>query len=183
MVIDCARRHGSDQDVALKQIQESGDLDINQSESPSVSDLVDQHRELPGALLPLLHAIQGEMGYVPDSAVPVIAKSLNLSRAEVHGVISFYHDFKTHPVGLHTVQICRAEACQSMGSRSLEAHAKDSLGIEYHETTADGNITLEPVYCLGNCACSPSIRINDAVHARVDPDRFDALVAGLGVHK
>ena len=129
--------------------------------------------------MPLLHAIQGDVGYVPDSAVPTIAKGLNLSRAEVHGVISFYHDFKTAPVGRHTVQICRAEACQSMGSRLLEAHAKDSLGIEYHETTADGNITLEPVYCLGNCACSPSIRINDAVYARVDADRFDDLVSGL----
>jgi formate dehydrogenase subunit gamma len=127
-----------------------------------------------------LHAIQGELGYVPESTVPAIATGLNLSRAEVHGVISFYHDFKTHPVGRHRVQICRAEACQSMGSRQLEAHAKQALGIDYHETTADGSISLEPVYCLGNCACSPSVRINDDIVARVDTARFDELVAKLG---
>ena len=155
-------------------------MGISQNEQQSISDLVDQHKDLPGALLPLLHAIQSEVGYVPDSAVATIAGGLNLSRAEVHGVISFYHDFKTQPVGRNTVQICRAEACQSMGSRLLEAHAKETLGIDYHETTADGNITLEPVYCLGNCACSPSVRVNDDIVARVDQDRFDELVANLG---
>lgn len=146
-----------------------------------ISGLVDQFKDLPGALLPLLHAVQSEVGYVPDSAVPVIAKGLNLSRAEVHGVISFYHDFKTHPVGRHSVQICRAEACQSMGSRLLESHAKEALEIDYGETTADGNITLEPVYCLGNCACSPSVRIDDRIYARVDQNRFDALITELSV--
>ena len=155
-------------------------MGISQNEQQSITDLVDQHKDLPGALLPLLHAIQSEVGYVPDSAVATIAGGLNLSRAEVHGVISFYHDFKTQPVGRNTVQICRAEACQSMGSRLLEAHAKETLGIDYHETTADGNITLEPVYCLGNCACSPSVRVNDDIVARVDQDRFDKLVANLG---
>ena len=155
-------------------------MGISQNEQQSITDLVDQYKDLPGALLPLLHAIQGEVGYVPDSAVATIAGGLNLSRAEVHGVISFYHDFKTHPVGRNTVQICRAEACQSMGSRLLEAHAKETLGIDYHETTADGNITLEPVYCLGNCACSPSVRVNDDIVARVDQDRFDELVDNLG---
>ena len=155
-------------------------MGISQNEQQSISELVDQHKDLPGALLPLLHAIQSEVGYVPDSAVATIAGGLNLSRAEVHGVISFYHDFKTHPVGRNTVQICRAEACQSMGSRLLEAHAKETLGIDYHQTTADGNITLEPVYCLGNCACSPSVRVNDDIFARVDQDRFDELVANLG---
>ena len=145
-----------------------------------ISHLVTQYQAVPGGLLPLLHAIQGELGYVPESTVPAIATGLNLSRAEVHGVISFYHDFKTHSVGRNTVQICRAEACQSMGSRQLEAHAKQALGIDYHETTADGSITLEPVYCLGNCACSPSVRINDDIVARVDAARFDELVAKLG---
>ena len=145
-----------------------------------ISHLVTQSQAVPGGLLPLLHAIQGELGYVPESTVPAIATGLNLSRAEVHGVISFYHDFKTHSVGRNTVQICRAEACQSMGSRQLEAHAKQALGIDYHETTADGSITLEPVYCLGNCACSPSVRINDGIVARVDAARFDELVAKLG---
>jgi len=146
-----------------------------------ISRLVDQFKDLPGALLPLLHAVQAEVGYVPDSAVPVIAKGLNLSRAEVHGVISFYHDFKTRPVGRHSVQICRAEACQSMGSRLLESYAKEALGIDYGETTADGNITLEPVYCLGNCACSPSVRVDERIYARVDQNRFDALITELSV--
>jgi formate dehydrogenase subunit gamma len=151
-----------------------------------ISHLVTRFKAVPGGLLPLLHAVQAELGYVPVSVVPSIAAGLNLSRAEVHGVISFYHDFKTQPVGRNTVQICRAEACQSMGSRLLEAHAKETLGIDYHETTTDGSITLEAVYCLGNCACSPSVRINDDVFARVDQDRFDELVAnvrGVGVKK
>ncbi|MBT6593702.1 formate dehydrogenase subunit gamma [Porticoccaceae bacterium] len=152
---------------------------MSQNEQQSISALVGQYTQLPGALLPLLHAIQSDLGYVPDSAVPIIAKGLNLSRAEVHGVISFYHDFKTTPVGRHTVQVCRAEACQSMGSRQLEAHAKQALGIDYGETTADGAVTLEPVYCLGNCACSPSVRIDDAIYARVDTDLFDDLMSGL----
>jgi len=154
-------------------------LGISQNEQQSISALVGQYTQLPGALLPLLHAIQSDLGYVPDSAVPIIAKGLNLSRAEVYGVISFYHDFKTTPVGRHTVQVCRAEACQSMGSRQLEAHAKQALGIDYGETTADGAVTLEPVYCLGNCACSPSVRIDDAIYARVDTDLFDDLMSGL----
>ena len=149
------------------------------SQQSQIASIVDQHRDLPGALLPLLHAIQAEFGFVPDDAVPVIASGLNLSRAEVHGVISFYHDFKTHPVGSHSVQICRAEACQAMGSRQLETHAKESLGIDYHQTTADGSISLEPVYCLGNCACSPSVRIDDRIYARVDREKFDSLVADL----
>ena len=154
-------------------------MGISQNEQQSISALVGQYTQLPGALLPLLHAIQSDLGYVPDSAVPIIAKGLNLSRAEVHGVISLYHDFKTTPVGRHTVQVCRAEACQSMGSRQLEAHAKQALGIDYGETTADGAVTLEPVYCLGNCACSPSVRIDDAIYARVDTDLFDDLMSGL----
>ena len=154
-------------------------MGISQNEQQSISALVGQYTQLPGALLPLLHAIHSDLGYVPDSAVPIIAKGLNLSRAEVHGVISFYHDFKTTPVGRHTVQVCRAEACQSMGSRQLEAHAKQALGIDYGETTADGAVTLEPVYCLGNCACSPSVRIDDAIYARVDTDLFDDLMSGL----
>jgi formate dehydrogenase subunit gamma len=155
-------------------------VETSAQKTADIGHLVTQFQSVPGGLLPLLHAIQGELGYVPESTVPAIATGLNLSRAEVHGVISFYHDFKTHPVGRHRVQICRAEACQSMGSRQLEAHAKQALGIDYHETTADGSISLEPVYCLGNCACSPSVRINDDIVARVDNARFDELVAKLG---
>ena len=145
----------------------------------NVDQLIEQFKTLPGGLLPLLHAVKHELGCVPDSVVGPIGKGFNLSRAEVHGVISFYHDFNTHPVGHHTVQICRAEACQSMGSRHIESHAKQSLGIDYGETTADGLITLEPVYCLGNCACSPSVRIDDDIHARVDQSRFDQLMTEL----
>ncbi|MEH6635188.1 MAG: formate dehydrogenase subunit gamma [Halioglobus sp.] len=138
-----------------------------------------QYREVPGGLLPLLHTIQAKIGYVPPESVAAIAKGLNLSRAEVHGVISFYHDFRSAPAGRHVLQICRAEACQAMGSRVLEAHAKDILGIDFGGTTPDGAVSLEPVYCLGNCACSPSVRIDDAIHARVDAARLDVLLDAL----
>lgn len=137
------------------------------------------HRGRVGPLLPVLHEIQERLGFVPPDAVPMIAAALNLSRAEVHGVLSFYHDFRSEPPGEHIVHLCRAEACQAMGSRALEAHARNRLGISFGETTANGRITLEPVYCLGNCACSPSIRIDDEIHARVSPDRFDELMARL----
>ena len=143
------------------------------------AQIVDRLQHLPGALLPILHDVQGQYGYIPDDAIPVIAQALNLSRAEVQGVISFYHDFKTAPSGDHIVHICRAEACQAMGARDLEKHAKNTLGVDYGETTADGKITLEAAYCLGNCACSPSVRIDDRVYARVNGDRFDQLVTGL----
>jgi len=144
--------------------------------SASVTELIDRHREVPGGLLPLLHAIQGLEGCIPEDVVPAIATALNLSRAEVHGVVSFYHDFRTTPGGCHTVQICRAEACQAVGARALERHACDALGIAVGETTADGAVTLEGVYCLGNCACGPSVRIGDRVYGRVDGARFDALL-------
>jgi formate dehydrogenase subunit gamma len=133
----------------------------------------------PGALLPVLHAVQDRIGYVPPEAVPVIAKALNLSRAEVHGVISFYHHFRTSPAGRHVVRICLAEACQAMGANALRDHVKSSLGVAFHETTADGAISLEPVYCLGNCACSPSVMVDDDLHGRVSPQRFDAIVCAL----
>ena len=146
-----------------------------------IAQQLEQYRDMPGGLLPLLHAIQAAIGYVPAESVAEIAGALNLSRAEVHGVISFYHDFRSAPAGRHVLQICRAEACQAMGSRALEAHAKNTLGIDYGDTTADGAISLQPVYCLGNCACSPSVRIDDDVHARVDAERLDALLAALPV--
>ena len=148
-------------------------------EEVDISSMVDQFQGLPGALLPLLHAVQSRDGYVSPSFVPAIAEGLNLSRAEIHGVISFYPDFHTQPQGQHLVQVCRAEACQAMGSRKLEAHVKKVLGVNYGETTADGRVTLEPVYCLGNCACSPSIRIDDIIYARVDGAIFDQLIADL----
>ncbi|WP_020395774.1 formate dehydrogenase subunit gamma [Thiolinea disciformis] len=145
----------------------------------TIQILIDRHCEQAGALLPLLHAIQAEFSYIPEQAIPLIAQGLNLSRAEVHGVISFYHHFRTTPAGKHSLQICRAESCQAMGSRELEAHAKASLGIDYHQTTTDGAITLEPVYCLGNCACSPSVRVDDEIQGRMDAAQLDALIAEL----
>ena len=144
-----------------------------------VSAAVQKYADIPGGLLPLLHEIQADLGYVPKDSVALIAKGMGLSRAEIHGVISFYHDFHYQPRGQKTIHLCRAEACQAMGSRKLEAHVKSRLGIEYGGTTPDGRFSLEPVYCLGNCACSPSIRIGDDVFARVDADRFDELLDGF----
>lgn len=128
-------------------------------------------------LLPALHAIQDQLGFVPPGAVPAIAAAFNLSRAEVHGVITFYHYFRTTAPARHVVQICRAESCQSMGGDALLAHAEAALGCKLHAHSADGQFALEPVYCLGQCAVSPAIMVNDAVHARVTPARFDSLIA------
>jgi len=148
---------------------------------PSVPDIVTgviaRLKDTPGALLPILHAIQDAIGYVPPTAVPLVADGLNLSRAEVHGVISFYHYFRESPPGRHTIHLCRAEACQSMNQRGLEAHAKRALGVEFHGTTANGAFTFEPVYCLGNCACSPAMMIDGELYGRVTPDRFDTIVS------
>lgn len=144
-----------------------------------IQAVIDAHRERPGAMLPILHALQDRFGFIPDDAVPMIAETLRHTRAEVHGIISFYHHFRTHPAGRSVIQICRAEACQSVGSRQLEAHVKASLGVDYHQTTPDHEFTLEPVYCLGNCACGPSIRVNDDVYGRMTPERFDQLTDEL----
>lgn len=149
----------------------------------AVEAAVSRHRGKIGALMPVLHSIQESLGCIPKDAVPMLAGALNLSRAEIHGVMSFYHDFRTEPAGEFTVQLCRAEACQAMGARELEAHARQSLGIDFGETTDDGLITLEPVYCLGNCACSPSIRIEDETFARVTVEKFDALITALGAEE
>ena len=135
------------------------------------------HVDLPGALLPLLHAIQDDIGYIPEACYKTISKSLNLSVAEVHGVVTFYHHFRTHAPGKHILQICRAESCQSMGSEALEKMAKSKLGVDYHQTTEDGSITLEPVYCLGNCACSPAVLMDEQVYGRVDALLLDAIIA------
>jgi len=145
----------------------------------TVETVVAEHAGQVGALMPVLHSLQQRMGYIPSEAIPLIAQALGLSRAEVHGVMHFYHDFRGEPAGDHVIQLCRAEACQAAGGRALEAHVKARLGIGYGETTADGRFTLDPVYCLGNCACTPSVRIDDAVHARVTPERFDQLLDDL----
>ncbi|PRY62743.1 formate dehydrogenase gamma subunit [Vreelandella songnenensis] len=147
--------------------------------SQSIQAEIDALKHTKGALLPILHALQDRFGFIPSDAVPLIAASLQQTRAEVHGVISFYHHFRTAPPGRHVVQICRAEACQSVGARALEAHAKARLGVDYHQTTPDREITLEAVYCLGNCACGPSIRVDDQVRGRVTQEAFDELLDEL----
>ncbi|MCV3734688.1 formate dehydrogenase subunit gamma [Rhizobium sp. TRM96647] len=129
-----------------------------------------------GPLLPILHEIQAEFGYVPQDCLPVIARELNLSRAEVHGVVTFYHDFRDHPTGRHVLKLCRAEACQSMGADAVAARVKALLGIDFHQTTLDGAVTLEPVYCLGLCSCAPSAMLDGEVHARLDAAAAAELV-------
>ena len=135
------------------------------------------YKAVPGGLLPLLHAIQDDIGYIPEDSYPSIGKAWNLSVAEVHGVVSFYHHFRTQPPGKHILHICRAESCQAMGSEYLEIHAKSKLGIDYHETSLSGNITLEPIYCLGNCALSPAVMLDEKVYGRVSRTRLDELIA------
>ena len=141
-----------------------------------VREVAARHVARPGGLLPALHAVQDELGYVPPEAVPILAEVFNLSRAEVHGVVSFYHLFRTTPPGRKTLYLCRAEACQAMGARALEEHARERLGIGFHETTANRRFSLEPIYCLGNCACSPAVMIDDFVYGRVTPERLDTLL-------
>ena len=143
----------------------------------AVRRIAAQHRERPGPLLEVLHAIQATLGYVPEGAVPVVAEELNLSRAEVHGVVTFYHFFRRHRPGAHTVSLCQAESCQAMGAEALAEHARERLGIDFHQTTADGRFSLEPIYCLGNCACSPAAMIDGQLHGRLTPEAFDALIA------
>ncbi len=139
--------------------------------------IVESNRHLRGALLPILHALQEEFGYIDEQAIPLLATELNLSRADVHGVVSFYHEFRREKPGRHIVKVCRAEACQSMGANALVDHIKKSLQVDFHGTTADGAFTLEPVFCLGNCALSPAVMIDENLHGRVSPDRFDELAA------
>jgi formate dehydrogenase subunit gamma len=146
-------------------------------------DVIAGLKHLPGATLPILHALQDRFGYVDAAAVPLIADALNLSRAEIHGVVSFYHDFRDAPAGDHVVKLCRAEACQSMGCRALERHAETRLGVAMGATRADGRVTLEAVYCLGNCALSPAVMIDGELYGRVDAGRFDALIDELGVRR
>ena len=143
----------------------------------SARSIVQGHKGLDGALLPILHALNDHFGYVHSDAVPIIADELNLSRAEVHGVLTFYHDFRKEPAGRHVVKICRAEACQSMDGRRLEEHAARRLKTEFGTTSADGAYTLEAVYCLGLCACSPTMMVDGELHARVTPERFDQILA------
>ena len=146
------------------------------STETTVQEIITALKNKPGALLPILHGIQDALGYIPPESVPAIAQALTLSRAEVHGVISFYHYFRDTPPGSHTIHLCRAESCQAMGGKQLEQHVKTKLGIDFHETTADGKFSLEPVYCLGNCACSPVMQIGEEIYGRVTANSFDTVI-------
>ena len=139
--------------------------------------IIQEMRGLEGPLLPILHGIQEELGHVPQDSLPVIAEALNISRAEVHGVVTFYHDYRSHPAGRHVLKLCQAESCQSMGSDAVAAKIKQLLGIGFHETTRDGSVTLEPVYCLGLCACSPSAMLDGEVIGRLDDAKIEEIVA------
>lgn len=147
---------------------------------PRVAAIIDDHLHLEGPMLPILHAIQAAFGHVPADCIPVLADKLNIGRAEVHGVISFYHDFRAAPAGRHTIKICRAEACQAVGANALSDHVLGKLGLDWHQTTTNGAVSIEPVYCLGLCACGPAVMVDDQVEGRVDTARIDMLLAEAG---
>lgn len=149
------------------------------SDRERVAEIVANMKHMPGALLPVLHAVQDALGCVPAGVVSTIADGLNLSRAEVHGVISFYHHFRSEQAGRQIIQLCRAEACQAVGARQLEQHVTSRLQIAMGATTENGAVTLLPVYCLGNCACGPSMQIDDEIYARVTPEAFDTLLGDM----
>ena len=146
----------------------------------AIVETIARHLHLEGPPLPILHDLQHEFGFIPETAVPLIAAELNIGRAEVHGVVSFYHDFRDAPAGKHVVKICRAEACQSVGANALSDHALAKLGGDWHMTTPNGNITIEPVYCLGLCACGPAVLVDDQLEGRVDAARMDEILAECG---
>ncbi len=151
-------------------------LDVTET-SQRVEDIIDAHDGMEGSLLPILHAIQAAFGHVPQDALPIIAKRLNQTRAEIHGVMSFYHDFREKPAGQHVLKLCRAEACQAMGADRVAAHAQKALGVDFHETTRDGKVTLEPIFCLGLCACAPAAMVDGRLVGRVDEAAVDAILA------
>ena len=139
--------------------------------------IVGELKGLEGPLLPILHEIQAEFGHVPQESLPVIARELNLSRAEVHGVVTFYHDYRDHPTGRHVLKLCRAEACQSMGGDALAERVKALLGIDFHQTTLDEAVTLEPVFCLGLCSCAPAAMLDGEVFGRMDVETAREMIA------
>lgn len=145
-----------------------------------LDEIIGAHQGREGPLLPILHDIQAEWGHVPEAAQPVIAAALSMTRAEVYGVVSFYHDFRDHPAGRHVLRLCRAEACKSMGADALADQVRAALGLDWHETTPDGRLTLEPVFCLGLCACAPSAQIGEKLVGRVTLDKVRRLVAEAG---
>jgi formate dehydrogenase subunit gamma len=148
--------------------------------SDDIDAILKEHTHLEGPLLPILHALQEAFGYVPTQAHAPICEALNISRAELHGVVTFYHDFRANPAGRHVLRICRAEACQAVGGAALAEATLKKLGLEWHSTTANGAVTIEPVYCLGLCACAPAAMLDDRVVGRMDGVRMDALLAEAG---
>jgi formate dehydrogenase subunit gamma len=150
---------------------------LGEDDARALSSLIERHRDTPGGLLPLLHDLQDRLGHVPEAAVEPIAQALGLSRAEVHGVVSFYHFFRTTPPKRHVVQVCQAEACQACGANALMAAARDLAG----GGSGQASVTLEPIYCLGLCASSPAVMIDGRLHGRVTPSRLGALMQALGV--
>jgi len=144
-----------------------------------VREITAAHQEQRGALIPVLHAIQHELGYVDADDVPVVADALNLAVAEVHGVVTFYRDFRRAPAGRATVRICRAEACQAVGAEALAEHARTRLGVGFGETTSDGAVSLDEVFCLGNCALGPAVQVDGTLRGRVTPARLDAILGDL----
>ena len=156
-----------------------GQPDLDPDAQDRLNAIINRHQGREGPLLPILHDVQAEWGMIPEAAQPMIAAALNLTRAEVYGVVSFYHDFRDHPTGRHTLRLCRAEACKSMGADVLADQVRQALGIDWHETTPDGRITLEPVFCLGLCACAPSAQINDRLVGRATAERIKELTGGL----
>ncbi len=152
-------------------------MTTNGYDKDAAGNIIDEFGARPEMLVQILQAFVRRFGWIPEEAVRHMAEKLNLSRADVHGVVSYYHDFRTEPPGKHVVKVCQAEACQSMGSRKLTEHASNSLGVDLHDTKND--VTLEPVYCLGNCACSPAIMIDNKTYGRVSLERFDQLVGAM----
>lgn len=141
-----------------------------------ISEILARHAGIEGPLLPILHDVQAHFGYMPPEVVPMLSDALSISRAEIHGVLTFYHDFRDAPAGRHVLKLCRAEACQAMGADRLADRARARLGIDWHETTQDGGVTLEPIFCLGLCACAPAAMVDGRLVARLDDARLDALI-------
>ncbi len=149
---------------------------IGQWSEATALETVTPLSDKPGGLLPALRALQSCFGFIDERAIGLLAAVFNLSRSEIHGVVSFYPNFRQKPSGVHTIRICQAEACQAMGSRALTEHIKQKLDIDFHETTTDGQFTIEPVYCLGNCACSPAIMIDEITYGRIDLNRLASVL-------
>ncbi len=156
-----------------------------QTQTPAIPDteiqaVIDKDLHLEAPLLPILHGLQATFGHIPDNAIPLVGAALNITKAEVHGVMSFYHDFRKVPAGRHVLRICRAEACQSMGGKALADETLKLLGLDWHGTTANGAVTIEPVYCLGLCACAPAAMVDDKVIGRLDKSRMDKILQEAG---